>query len=170
MARMNCSPNVIPPPVVLTDNGIAARAAGGSPAWSSASWAAVIASRLARDSRRFAVTGNCAVPAILQRQPDTSNSPTGAAPSSPAMSRRHVVVKSCPSGVTAARPASGLEGRKEKGAVVTVVDLRDPDGAACIEAVEVLVQGRACVGAQGVGVEAGVGVAPADGSMIFIGA
>jgi hypothetical protein len=36
------------------------------------------------------------------------------------------------------REASGLEGGKEEGAVVAVVDLRNPDRAACIEAVEVL--------------------------------
>ncbi len=41
----------------------------------------------------------------------------------------------------------GLEGSKEEGAVVAVVELRNPDGAACIEAVEVLVQRGAGRGA-----------------------
>ena len=65
---------------------------------------------------------------------------------------------------------SGLEGGKEEGAIVAVVELRNPDGSSYIEAVEVLVQRGAGSGAKRVGVEAGVGVAPGDGAMIFVGA
>jgi hypothetical protein len=64
------------------------------------------ASSVARDQRRD--SGNVACPPFLQRQPDTSKIVTGVAASSPAISRRQVVGKSSPSGVTAPRPVTTM--------------------------------------------------------------
>jgi hypothetical protein len=61
-----------------------------------------------------------------------------------------------------------LERSEEERAVVAVVELRNPDRAACIEAVEVLMQRGAGRRAKRVGVEPGIGVAPGDRSVILV--
>jgi hypothetical protein len=61
------------------------------------------------------------MPPILQRQPDTSNRLTVPAPSSPAISRRHVVGKSCPNGVTAPKPVTTTRCGGEKAAMQRIL-------------------------------------------------